>query len=122
MKHAKVFITEPRNIFKMKYEGTTISWRKFFDLNLPITNDVKEQASNWRVCPLGERLYESLSSGTSIPNLVTKKVRKLSRNFAKQINAGNWHKARQSYYSIRKEKQVLEKKMIWIRELPTTSI
>ena len=47
----------------------------FFNLKLPITDEVSEQARNWRECPTGERLFESLlGSGTTIPQCLTKKI------------------------------------------------
>ena len=107
----------------MKYGGHMISWGTFFNLKLPITDEVREQARNWRECPTGERLFETLIGwGTTIPQCLTKKSRKMALKFTKCISRGNRDEAHQIYDSIMKEKRLLDKNMIWLRQLKITCV
>ena len=77
-----------QTILMMWIEGLVIlfSCGMFFNLKLPITDEVREQARNWRECPTGERLFETLTGwGTTIPQCLTKKSRKMALKFTKPI-------------------------------------
>lgn len=106
----------------MEYEGKQITWNDFFNLDLEINDDVETAASNWRECPTGERIFETLKSGTTIPQHLTKKVHKLAWKFRTHIMKNEKRKAYNIYCKIRNEKILLTKSNIWIKQLPSTSI